>query len=103
MKNFFFSFFFMSTLLLGCKTSSNQGTANSSGTAGAASSAPSGTDAALSQNPFYEMRVYYAAPGKLEDLQARFRNNTMRIFAKHGMTNVGYWVPIDNPENKLVY
>ncbi len=27
----------------------------------------------------------------------------MRIFTKHGMTNVGYWIPIDNPENKLVY
>ena len=64
------------------------------------SSAP-GT--ALQAGPVYEMRVYYAAPGKLEDLNARFRNNTMRIFTKHGMTNIGYWVPIDNPENKLIY
>ncbi len=57
----------------------------------------------LQQNPFYEMRTYYAAPGKLDDLNARFRNNTMRIFAKHGMVNIGYWVPIDNPDNKLIY
>ncbi|MEJ7678653.1 MAG: NIPSNAP family protein [Segetibacter sp.] len=57
----------------------------------------------LQQNPFYEMRTYYAAPGKLDDLNARFRNNTMRIFAKHGMVNIGYWVPVDNPDNKLIY
>ncbi|MEJ7767709.1 MAG: NIPSNAP family protein [Chitinophagaceae bacterium] len=57
----------------------------------------------LQPQPVYEMRVYYAHPGKLEDLHARFRNNTMRIFAKHGMTNIGYWVPMDNPENKLIY
>lgn len=67
---------------------------------GASTSAP---ETKLQPQPVYEMRVYYAAPGKLEDLNTRFRNNTMRIFAKHGMTNIGYWVPIENPENKLVY
>ena len=60
-------------------------------------------EATLQASPVYEMRVYYAAPGKLEDLSARFRNNTMRIFAKHGMTNIGYWLPIENTENKLIY
>lgn len=73
---------------------------------GSASLPAPGTSApetTLQAQPVYEMRIYYAAPGKLEDLNTRFRNNTMRIFAKHGMTNVGYWVPIDNPENKLVY
>ncbi len=57
----------------------------------------------IQQNPFYEMRTYYAAPGKLADLNARFRNNTMQIFAKHGMVNLGYWVPVENPDNKLIY
>ncbi|MCS6864767.1 MAG: NIPSNAP family protein [Gemmataceae bacterium] len=52
----------------------------------------------------YEMRVYYATPGKLEALHARFRDHTTRLFEKHGLTNVGYFVPVgDNPENKLVY
>jgi len=51
----------------------------------------------------YELRVYYVAPGKLDDLHARFRNHTLKIFEKHGMANVGYWVPVDNPENKLIY
>jgi len=51
----------------------------------------------------YEMRTYFAAPGKLDKLEARFRDHTTKLFEKHGMTNVGYWVPIDNPENKLIY
>jgi len=51
----------------------------------------------------YEMRTYYAAPGKLDDLQARFRDHTVKLFEKHGMSNVGYWTPIDNKENKLIY
>ena len=52
----------------------------------------------------YEMRVYWAAPGKLDALHARFRDHTTKLFEKHGMTNVGYFVPLgDNPERKLVY
>jgi NIPSNAP len=42
----------------------------------------------------FEMRVYYAKPGKLDAL---------KLFAKHGMTSLGYFVPVDNKENKLVY
>jgi hypothetical protein len=52
---------------------------------------------------FFEMRTYFAAPGKLEALQARFRNHTLKLFENHGMTNIGYWVPVENPDNKLVY
>lgn len=51
----------------------------------------------------YELRTYTAAPGKLDALLARFRDHTVALFAKHGMTNVGYWVPADNTERKLVY
>lgn len=51
----------------------------------------------------FEMRVYYAAPGKLEALLNRFRDHTVDLFTKHGMTNVGYYVPEENPENKLIY
>jgi hypothetical protein len=52
---------------------------------------------------FYEMRIYYATPGKLDALHARFRDHTCKLFVKHGMTIVVYWSPIDNPENKLIY
>jgi hypothetical protein len=53
----------------------------------------------------FEMRTYYAAPGKFEALQKRFRDHTLRLFEKHGMQNIGYWVPADPPgsENTLVY
>lgn len=57
----------------------------------------------MADDGFYEMRVYYANPGKLDDLNARFRNYTTKLFEKHGMTNIGYWTPIENPENKLIY
>ena len=40
----------------------------------------------------FEMRTYYAAPGKLDALNARFRDHTCKLFEKHGMTNIGYWM-----------
>src|SRR5256885_434452 len=61
------------------------------------------TGVRAADNGCFELRVYYAAPGKLEALNARFRDHTMRIFEKHGMRNIGYWMPIDNPDNLLIY
>jgi uncharacterized protein (DUF1330 family) len=51
----------------------------------------------------YELRIYYSPEGKLDTLHARFRDHTMKLFEKHGIENIGYWVPIDNKENKLAY
>ncbi len=54
----------------------------------------------------FEMRTYYAAPGKFEALHARFRNHTNKLFVKHGMELIGYWVPQEKDkgaDNKLVY
>lgn len=53
----------------------------------------------------FEMRTYTTPEGKLPNLQARFRDHTIRIFNKHGMRSVGYWVPQDGAEhnNTLVY
>src|ERR1700722_5908902 len=51
----------------------------------------------------FEMRTYYAAPGKLDDLHARFRDHTMNLFENNGMENIGYWTPLDNPDRKLIY
>jgi NIPSNAP len=45
----------------------------------------------------YELRVYHTFEGKLDDLLTRFREHTTRIFEKHGMTNVAYWTPADEP------
>src|SRR5262245_34772720 len=56
-------------------------------------------------NRVFEMRTYYAAPGKMEALHARFRNHTNKLFVKHGMDLVGYWSPVDakQAEEKMVY
>lgn len=53
----------------------------------------------------FELRVYHAAPGKLSDLEARFRDHTIKIFDRHGMKSVAYWTPVDEPEksNTLIY
>ena len=53
----------------------------------------------------YELRVYHAAPGKLGELLARFREHTVKLFEKHGLKNVAYWTPVDEPEksNILIY
>jgi NIPSNAP len=42
---------------------------------------------------FYELRVYTAQPGKRDALAARFATRTAAIYARHGITNVGYWIP----------
>ena len=54
---------------------------------------------------YFELRTYTSPAGKLPDLHKRFREHTMEIFARHGMTNVGYWTPQDSArrENTLVY
>lgn len=53
----------------------------------------------------FELRTYTSPEGRLDDLLARFRNDTLRIFEKHGMQNVAYFVPTDDPAsaNTLVY
>lgn len=53
----------------------------------------------------FELRTYYAHPGRMSALHQRFRNHTCRLFEKHGMTLVGFWSPIDPAaaEDKMVY
>ena len=53
----------------------------------------------------YELRTYTTNEGKLKNLNARFRDHTVRLFKKHGMESVGYWVPTAEPKSKntLIY
>jgi hypothetical protein len=53
----------------------------------------------------FELRTYYAAEGKMDALNARFRDHTCKLFEKHGMTVVGFWTPTrpDEAQQKLVY
>lgn len=50
----------------------------------------------------FELRTYTTHEGKLDDLHQRFSNHTMDIFEKHGMKNIGYWIPADK-DNTLIY
>jgi hypothetical protein len=73
--------------------------------AGFAAGQFSRTDVSAQGKRVYELRTYYTHPGKLGDLNTRFRDHTTKLFEKHGMTNIGYWVPQDDPahSNTLIY
>jgi hypothetical protein len=64
-----------------------------------------GTAANAQGSKVFELRTYTAPEGKLPNLLARFSEHTLRIIEKHGMVNVGYWVPQDTPAsaNTLIY
>jgi hypothetical protein len=54
----------------------------------------------------FELRTYTAAAGKLDALNARFRDHTIALFRKHGMEVIGFWEPLDKETGageKLVY
>jgi hypothetical protein len=52
---------------------------------------------------YFELRIYYCHPGRLDALIERFQNHTTKIFEKHGMENIGYWVPVKNDKEALYY
>ena len=58
-----------------------------------------------SSTAVFELRIYHAAAGKLRELEARFRDHTIKIFARHGLKSVAYWTPLDEPDknNTLIY
>ncbi len=52
----------------------------------------------------YEYRVYEAMPGRLQDVIARFRNHTVKLFEKHGIKNIGYWTSeVGEASDRLIY
>jgi NIPSNAP len=63
-------------------------------------------EAAAASGRVFELRTYTASPGKLDALNARFRDHTIALFKKHGMEIVGFWEPLDQEAGageKLVY
>jgi hypothetical protein len=67
---------------------------------------PATAVSALKTGEVYELRTYVTPEGKLGDLDARFRNHTMKLFEKHGMTNGPYFHPMDADKgaaNTLIY
>jgi len=64
-----------------------------------------GPNALPDRDNVFELRVYHCYEGKLPDLLRRFREHTTKIFERHGMKNIAYWTPMDEPQkfNTLVY
>lgn len=58
-----------------------------------------------SSGKVYDMRTYKANPGKLEALNARFRDHTCKIFKRLGIEVIGFWTPTDGEDAKdtLIY
>lgn len=58
-----------------------------------------------SASTVYELRIYHANEGKLDDLLKRFREHTTKLFEQHGMKNIAYWTPLDDPQKgkTLIY
>jgi len=54
-------------------------------------------------NRYFELRVYYCNPGKLDALIDRFRDHAVPLFKKYGIDGLGYWVPTNNPDNAFYY
>lgn len=62
--------------------------------------------AAADTGRVYELRTYTVLPGRMPAMLARFRDHTAKLFERHGMVNVGYWLPTDEkdgPDAKLIY
>lgn len=66
---------------------------------------PTGSNNAVTVQPVFELRTYTTHAGRLDALIRRFRDHTTHLFERHGMVNVGYWVPQDSPlsANTLIY
>lgn len=62
-----------------------------------------GLSAQKVDNRYFELRIYYCHPGRLDALIERFQNHTTKLFEKHGMENIGYWLPVENDKNALYY
>ena len=80
----------LTTVLLAAALSFATATATATATASAEDHAK--------DSRLYELRTYHAEAGKLDALLARFRDHTVKLFEKNGMTNIGYWVPVDNKD-----
>ncbi len=51
----------------------------------------------------YEWRVYHIAEDKMPNILARFRDVTMGLFDRHGMSVIGFWTQAGEDANDLLY
>jgi hypothetical protein len=57
------------------------------------------------ESAVYELRIYKTNEGKLANLDARFRDHTVRLFDRHGIQSIAYWHPTQEPDSNdtLIY
>lgn len=65
------------------------------------SAAPGVSGAGGKAGACYELRIYTINPGKADALHNRFRNHTLKLFKKHGIESIGYWMPVDTADQRL--
>ncbi len=60
---------------------------------------------ALDPSAGFVLRTYTANETKLANLHTRFREHTLELFTKHGMTNLWYFTPQEEPRHSdtLIY
>ncbi|MDQ0878440.1 hypothetical protein QFZ77_007099 [Paenibacillus sp. V4I3] len=51
----------------------------------------------------YELRIYQVVPGRMQAILNRFRDDTIRIFAKHDIKVTNFWVDVDESKDRLYY
>jgi hypothetical protein len=90
---------------LGCAAGTPQFQPPQPAAAATTSAAQPAAAASASAARVYEIRTYTTHEGRLDALHQRFRDHTMRLFERHGITNVAYWVPQDTAlaRNTLVF
>ena len=62
-------------------------------------------DGRVAMTQYLALRVYTVPEGKLEPLTVRFRDHAHRLFARHGLDGLGYWVVrgSEGEPDKLAY
>ena len=63
------------------------------------------SSAARAEDRVFELRTYTAADGKLDALEARFKDHTNAIFKRLHMQVIAFWTPTDGEKakNTLIY
>src|SRR4051812_30231912 len=51
----------------------------------------------------YELRTYFAEPGKLPDLHRRMEEHALGYFERHGFHVVGMWTVVVGRNPRLIY
>lgn len=51
----------------------------------------------------YELRIYYAMPGRLPDLHRRFENVVLPMWKERDIRPVGFWTVVVGPNSQALY